>query len=474
MLAAKEDNKMIIFPTEKNPYPGTLIYDREGDSTLEKKVSVYYKPSIERLEEAKKNLDEIISRKKILDFYSCGDLTIYPINTKSDQDSFMQSKYSHIESIKLIGFDFEIPKNIEDVKGILEEDLPKGFIKDYDFGLGLQREYRFIINAIERNEENNALIISKDKEIQLNSFEYLLDYSKYEAIRKKINKITIKYQEKALNEKSVLTYNELLNTINQKKYPEEFIKYDNKTISKIILSNNFNVADLSVENQKDIINIVPNILNILDKKDPEVIVKLHNDIEIITLEKLISTFDKNLNNPNLKEAYWQKLLSENSFILNLAFGYPISIVSEQAHVGGMRTQGDGGKISDFLVKNKNTNNTALIEIKTPHKDLLCKKEYRKNISAPSKELSGSINQILDQKYELQKSISAVKDTSRIHDIETYAIKCVLIIGQTPTDDKGKKSFELFRGNSKNVDIITFDELLERLNQLRAFLAPDKV
>ena len=34
----------------------------------------------------------------------------------------------------------------------------------------------------------------------------------------------------------------------------------------------------------------------------------------------------------------------------------------------------------------------------------------------------------------------------------------------------KKSFELFRGNSKDVHILTFDELLEKLVQLRNLLA----
>lgn len=36
----------------------------------------------------------------------------------------------------------------------------------------------------------------------------------------------------------------------------------------------------------------------------------------------------------------------------------------------------------------------------------------------------------------------------------------------------RKSFELFQGNSKNIMILTFDELLERLKQLRIFLGED--
>ena len=41
----------------------------------------------------------------------------------------------------------------------------------------------------------------------------------------------------------------------------------------------------------------------------------------------------------------------------------------------------------------------------------------------------------------------------------------------PTGVDEIQSFELYRGNSKNVDIITFDELLEKLKQLRELLVP---
>ena len=40
----------------------------------------------------------------------------------------------------------------------------------------------------------------------------------------------------------------------------------------------------------------------------------------------------------------------------------------------------------------------------------------------------------------------------------------------PETDDEQKSFELFRGNSKDVQIVTFDELLEKLVQLRDLLA----
>ena len=90
-----------------------------------------------------------------------------------------------------------------------------------------------------------------------------------------------------------------------------------------------------------------------------------------------------------------------------------------------------------------TNNTAVVEIKTPRAKLLKESQFRGGVFAPSNILSGSIIQALDQKYQLQRDISGIKDRSKIHDIETYAVQCCLVIGTMPeTGDEKKKSFDL--------------------------------
>ncbi len=98
-----------------------------------------------------------------------------------------------------------------------------------------------------------------------------------------------------------------------------------------------------------------------------------------------------------------------------------------------------------------------------------KTPFREGVYTPSSDLSGSINQALDQKYQFQSHIAQIKHNSRISDLESYAVHCCLVIGKTPEGDDRKKSFELFRRNSKDVEIVTFDELHEKLKQLSAFL-----
>jgi hypothetical protein len=81
--------------------------------------------------------------------------------------------------------------------------------------------------------------------------------------------------------------------------------------------------------------------------------------------------------------------------------------------------------------------------------------------------------VLDQVYLLQKEINNIKVNSKTYNIETYHVHGILIAGLTPQGTDEQKSFEYFRANSKNVQIITFDELLEKLKSLYQFLLPDK-
>jgi hypothetical protein len=141
------------------------------------------------------------------------------------------------------------------------------------------------------------------------------------------------------------------------------------------------------------------------------------------------------------------------------------MIGGQVSVGGRKFSGSGDKISDFAVKAAASGNLALIEIKVPETPLLETRAYRSDLYAPAREISGAVNQVLDQRYQLQKSITVLKDTSGIWEVESYAVQGLVIAGRTPTGRAQLKSFELFRNGLKSVMVITFDELLSKLEQL---------
>jgi hypothetical protein len=157
----------------------------------------------------------------------------------------------------------------------------------------------------------------------------------------------------------------------------------------------------------------------------------------------------------------------------MALGYPVTIVQEQASVGGTKLNGTGTKITDFLAKNPQTDNVALIEIKRPSTPLLRSRPFREDVFGPSNDLSAAIVQVLDQRYRLQRKIDSIRSDDRDARVETFAVRACLIVGSTPTGDAEKKSFEIFRGNSLDVVIVTYDEVLDKLRQLSELLKAEQ-
>ena len=93
-----------------------------------------------------------------------------------------------------------------------------------------------------------------------------------------------------------------------------------------------------------------------------------------------------------------------------------------------------------------------------------KRPYRKpDVFSTSKELTGAINQILDQKDTLQKDYHSVTKSSGV---ESFNPICIVLAGQISSLGKNHiKSFELFRNNSKDAVIVTYDELLKRIETI---------
>jgi len=452
----------IVSRLSDNP-EGELVI--EGDNNFQK---IYFIPP----KEAMQNFGEFlpsIARSHILDInHQKGLITMYPIKVWSF--NCLDQKYPQLKAITCELRHVPV-KNDEDVKDLLEE-LPKQFTRNYNYGLGFLQEFRHIAKILEKFGVEHLILNRKDKtSIDEANKTFTLNYSAFLATCKAIKKITRESQTKTVAVKELSVNNHLAYFLSNEKYPQKTFNPGNSTLAKLIGHSTTGVPlDLDIKEQKEAVDLVTkNSVKIL-RDQPEQLVKLRNDIELATLEQLINKF-KDALTKKLPEPYWQKLFNINPFILNLAFGYPIMKVREQAYVGGRKLSGSGEKITDFLVKNSSSNNLALFEIKTPTTKILNASSYRNNVFSPSNELAGATNQLLDQIYKLQKEIALKKENERIYDIETYAVHGILIVGMFPTEDEKKKSFELYRGNSKNITIVTFDELLIKLEQLHTFLKP---
>ena len=131
----------------------------------------------------------------------------------------------------------------------------------------------------------------------------------------------------------------------------------------------------------------------------------------------------------------------------------------------------GGNIVDFLVSNYFTSNAALVEIKTPATKLLQVRPYRHGVYNASEELAGSVMQVLNYRFNLQRDFYSLQH-GLPGAIETFVPRCVVIVGRISElnrEEDKLRSLELYRGHSLGVAIITFDELFEKTKRLVAIM-----
>ena len=366
----------------------------------------------------------------------------------------------------------DAPTTSESVMEILES-LPPAFTKDYDYGLGLANPYRFIIDAIEQICNCDEMFISDGRRTEIDRGRGVFHISRddFDTLRRALNSATSLSRKASGSFKATHVYNFIAERVGSEPIPLRIGRHPLRKMLTGFL--NSGGKALSSQEQDDVLNAMTSNMGTIANEKPEKLARLRRDIELVNLKELIARFEQMMTT-SCREREWQDFFDENQFVLSLAFGYPITMVQGQASVGGRTFSGRGDKLADFLVMNSMTNNAAIIEIKTPGTELMTNTEYRSGVFSPSTEFSGAINQALGQRHQLEKEIVHLKEKSRRRDLESYSIHCCLIVGRIPTDESKRESFELFRRNSKDVEIVTFDELLKKLSSLRDFLDSGKV
>jgi len=205
------------------------------------------------------------------------------------------------------------------------------------------------------------------------------------------------------------------------------------------------------------------IIEKLSEINPNSLTTLNAAVGLSRLKSALTIWENNIDNPD--EEFWQKTLTENSFVLEHLYTWPTTIVKGKAYIGGKNVFNTGGNIVDFLMKNRLTRNASLIEIKTPTTQLIGS-AYRQTYNTSS-ELSGSIMQALNYKHSLQKNYNEVTGDQR--DLfESFDPQCAIIIGNGGMEFKDvarAKAFELFRSQLQGVNVFTFDELFGKTKAL---------
>lgn len=171
------------------------------------------------------------------------------------------------------------------------------------------------------------------------------------------------------------------------------------------------------------------------------------------------------NTSNGNEAFWQSTFSQHTYALSQIFSFPVIWLQREAYVGGKRIDGKGARKVDFLLSHELSREAAIVELKTPITPLLGRK-YRQ-VFGPSSELSGAIAQTLDYRQKLITEMKTLTGSEEFN-IAPIQPRCVLIAGNSKselTSSAKRNSFELYRSQLKDIEIVTFDELLRKIQAL---------
>lgn len=213
----------------------------------------------------------------------------------------------------------------------------------------------------------------------------------------------------------------------------------------------------------------------LVNKNPDLATKLSLARIQKNREIALREFETNIHDKSKDESYWQKFFMENDWILGYGLNYKfLTITTDQPNYGGINYTGKGKQKGDYLTNTESSDIkfTVLVEIKRPNTFLLAKKprtseniRYRNGAWLLGSELLGGVSQLQINCKTWQKSSEDIQNRLLIQQrIYTVQPKGILLIGDTSqfeNDSEKLTSFELFRQGLTNIEILTYDELLER-------------
>lgn len=336
-------------------------------------------------------------------------------------------------------------------------------------GLGLSRDLDPVWQGLSLIQHAKVLVISRHPEMHVKDGVVSISTQEIDKLRRAFNRVTTKGRKLIRQTKQGIVHDDVLTRFD----PERFrrVVQVNPPLVEVRREGAKQVTARERAERRSNVQAVRKQLGELVTEAPQELMMLHAEIERVTLGKMIEALKAKLAS-KLTESHWQTFFEQNKFVLSVAFARPVELTHTQFHAKGSTLTGAGAQIGDFLFKEFGQA-LAIVEIKTPETVLLQGTAYRgQDVFGPNSELSGAVTQVLFQQSELrQRWMTHKNDSPVLRQSGADVIKCVVVAGRMPTDPSKLRSFEVFRNACKDVDIVTFDELLAKLEYLEKQLTP---
>ncbi|RWJ60430.1 MAG: DUF4263 domain-containing protein [Mesorhizobium sp.] len=182
--------------------------------------------------------------------------------------------------------------------------------------------------------------------------------------------------------------------------------------------------------------------------------------------------------PKGPEDVWQKFFEANPWIfgcgLSLIHFGPLDDRRLEQTVRGFSITGPGKRVDALLKSHAMVSTTCFIEIKRHDTELISKSSYRSGVWQPSAELVGAVAQVQGtvsaalEQWQAREEVTTASGEPTGETLFTTEPRSFVICGnlgefqvEHGINERKFRSFELYRRNLIQPEIITFDELYER-------------
>ncbi len=392
-------------------------------------------------------------------------VTIYPTDTRAWSDDFLGPKYAKVKAIIL-------PADVEPDWAVTDalEDLPSGFTKDYEYGLGLARDNDAIVELIEQSTDCSVLEFVTLGDTEVAGRVFRISFARFGALRADLASIKRRGELGIRRVKETHVHNDLADVLGLQPRQLSLGRLPtSKWMTKVAAGD----VPLSPDEQDDLLAATSASAAQIAAQAPAKMARLQRELEMVNLDQLINSYARALDDGH-DESWWQEFFELNIFALQLVFGGPTVLIDSQVPIGAGGNSLKGKKIGDYLFRNATTNNASLVEIKKPSTRLMKARPYREGVYGVQSEIGEAVSQVLDQALQLTRHEADTKARIGSSSWVSNAPRCVVVAGrlsELDTDDK-HKSFDLYREHLSGVRLVTYDEILEQLKSLRDFLASE--
>lgn len=352
--------------------------------------------------------------------------------------------------------------------------LPKGFAGMYEYGLSIKRDYADAVRGIENHTDCTTVrfVTSGTEGISPDGTTFRISLQRFENYRSAVDRSRSRGQTAVRRVIDADSHNAIADLFGLKPVEPKYTKNPiiRALTEEVATGHVTDAADRSLL-ADEITAAAPTIA----REAPQRLVRLRDDIELVSLEALIDRFEKDLEGPHSRdEGHWQEFFQANHFALQLIFSAPIVVEHQHATVQAGDINGRGARITDFLCANTVTRTILIVEIKTPAAPLMSSAPYRGKgtdaaVYPPHTELSGPITQIQSQMAAVPQSLAS-RLTPDLNLDAWNEPRGAVITGRISTLDKQQReSFLRYRSGLSTVTVLGYDEVLERLKALYAAL-----